>query len=386
MMLKKSIKPMALMIMATIAFGSAGVFALDYKVPEGANFKTARFSVSDIDSPGTEFSMLSEDGELIIHISDETILPFSDVNPNAWFHRSVEWAFQNGIMSGISETEFAPDGEMTRAMLVTVLWRYAGSPGSGEAPFADVESGIWYNTAVAWAAANGIVSGYNETTFGPSDPINREQMYTVLYRYMNFAGLSIELDDEMRLRQFADQDEISEWALDALFFMYDAGITFQLSTLDNNARPKEAATRGEIAGAIYFFDKYAFSPQQTDHFKVEYIRTNWHDRNSEITVISSFNAFNQLSSDLTDFLGNAYGQQYTDDFFMRRYLVIVSLEEPSGSIRHRVERVEENGDIVIVRLVPEIGTADMAGWDIIIELDKAFTPDIFNIVIIDEHF
>jgi len=201
-------------------------------------------------------------------------LPFEDVQSYDWFQNPVVWAFQNGIMSGISASEFAPSAEMTRAMLVTVLWRYAGMPDAGETAFADVTSDTWYSTAIAWATTNGIVMGYDETTFGVNDFVTREQMYTILYRYMNFAGLTIVLEDELRLRQFADEDEISDWAKEALFFMYDAGVMFRLSTLDFYARPQENAFRGEIAGAMYFFDMYAVlldsgqTPNDEPSFKV----------------------------------------------------------------------------------------------------------------------
>jgi len=184
-------------------------------------------------------------------------LSFNDVSVDDWFYVPVEWAFTNGIMQGVSATEFKPEATMTRAMLVTVLWRYEGEPKADDSAFTDVEAGSWYSGAVAWAAENGIVLGYDDGAFGVNDPINREQMYTILYRYMNFAEQSIALDEEMRLRQFADEDEISTWAKEAMFYMYDAGVMFRESSMDNNARPQDDAFRGEIAGAMYFYNMYA---------------------------------------------------------------------------------------------------------------------------------
>jgi len=317
-------KAAAIAVAAIMLFCPVVISAIDYNVPEGASTMNARFNVMDTDTPNVEFSMLSEDGELVIHINEETLiyfedfilvrdvleegqtlaevldgrnlvvtyavttrslppqtspisvkvmyegimplpgaadigLPFDDVDVNDWFFNPVVWAFENEIMNGVSGTKFAPEADMTRGMLVTVLWRYAGKPESGEVTFADAEKDAWYSGAVAWAAENDIVTGYNETTFGVNDHINREQMYTILYRYMNFAELSITLDEEMRVR-FADVEEISDWAAEAMHFMYDAGVMFTLSTTDNNAKPKENAFRGEIAGAMYFFDKYAVNP------------------------------------------------------------------------------------------------------------------------------
>ncbi|MCL2200666.1 MAG: S-layer homology domain-containing protein [Oscillospiraceae bacterium] len=182
-------------------------------------------------------------------------LPFKDVFEFDWFYDSVAWAFENEIMNGISETVFDPQANMTRAMLVTVLWRYAGEPDAGELVFEDVESGRWFSTAVAWANENEIVLGLSPTTFAPHAPVTREQMYTILYRYMNFAGLTVELEEEGGILQFDDEDEISDWALEAMYFMSDAGIMFRYSTMDLSARPQTHAFRGEIAGAMFFFDR-----------------------------------------------------------------------------------------------------------------------------------
>ena len=186
-----------------------------------------------------------------------TLHPFEDLDVNDWFFNAVVWAYENEIMNGVDDTVFAPDATTTRAMLVTVLWRYAGRPEAAtEAPFTDLVAD-WYQTAVAWAAENGIVEGLDETTFNPTGTINREQMYTILYRYMNTMGLNIELEEEMRLMQFADEEDISDWALDAMFFMFDAGVMFRYHDFDNYARPRDAASRGEIAGAMFFFNMFA---------------------------------------------------------------------------------------------------------------------------------
>jgi len=219
--MKKRFKVAIIMLVVVLmAFSSINVLAIDYHTPESG-------------------------------------MPFEDVHSYDWFYNPVVWVFQNGIMNGISDTNFAPNGEMTRAMLVTVLWRYADMPGANAVAFADVAGDTWYSEAIAWAATNGIVMGYDENTFGPNDFVNREQMYTILYRYMNFAGLTIILEDEMRLQQFADADNVSDWAKEAMYFMYDAGVMFRYSTLDVYARPQQNTSRGEIAGAMYFFDRFA---------------------------------------------------------------------------------------------------------------------------------
>ena len=181
-------------------------------------------------------------------------LPFHDVHSNEWFYNAVVWVYNQQIMNGINATTFQPHADMTRAMLVTVLWRYAGMPDANEPIFDDVASGRWYSTAVAWAHENGIVTGHSASTFGTNEPVNREQMYTILYRYMNFANLTISIEDDERLLRFSDESYISDWALDAMYLMNDAGILFMLSTMDTYANPKVNAFRGEIAAAMFFFD------------------------------------------------------------------------------------------------------------------------------------
>ena len=182
--------------------------------------------------------------------------PFVDIDYGDWFYDAVLWAYDKGIMNGINATRFDPYGTMTRAMLVTVLWRYADSPDAGIPSFEDVSRYRWYGTAVAWANESGIVTGISETEFAPNRPINRQEMYTILFRYMNFAGLDIPARD-MQLLKFADEADISNWALDSMYFMHDASVMHMLSESDMYARPLENAVRGEIAYAMFHFDAYA---------------------------------------------------------------------------------------------------------------------------------
>jgi len=197
----------------------------------------------------------------IVPTKADGVLPFNDVSQSDWFYTPLVWCYDNGVLNGISATEFAANGSMTRAMMVTVLWRYAGSnsdrvpAAAGGGQFSDVANDAYYYQAVNWATASKIVNGIGDDLFAPNDTITREQMYTILYRYMNFSGLTINLD-EPRV-QFADEDAISDWAKSAMHLMYDAGIMFRADDFDNYARPQDPALRGEIAGAMYFFDMYA---------------------------------------------------------------------------------------------------------------------------------
>lgn len=109
---------------------------------------------------------------------------FSDVPANAWYAEAVEYVRDNGLMSGTSSTTFSPNGTMTRAMLATTLYREAGSPSvSGTDAFTDTQDGAWYGDAVLWASQEGVVSGYGNGLFGTNDPVSREQIATILWRY-----------------------------------------------------------------------------------------------------------------------------------------------------------------------------------------------------------
>ena len=336
-------------------------------------------------------------------------LPFEDVQPHDWFYNPVVWAYNNGLMNGISNTEFAPNGYMTRAMLVTLLWRYDGMPNAGEAAFADVAADRWYSRAIAWAAENGIVTGYDETTFGVNDFITRQQMYTVLYRYMNFAGITIAVEDEMRLHQFADADDISGWAKDALHFMFDIGVMFRYHDFDFYARPREYALRGEIAGAIYFFSmrrteaEYSSPVDAGIDFIPRIIRTDaffWSlesgfpNHPATVRSMAELHAyigfFNQhvLSWNADGqavYMNNVVFDAYNEAFFENHALVIFFLAESSGSNSHRVDAVFANGDIYVTRIIPEIGTADMAGWHFLIEVDSLVVPEQFFVTVNNEY-
>ena len=112
---------------------------------------------------------------------------FRDVDEDAWYHEAVDYALDNGLMSGVSSREFAPGSTLTRAMVAQMLYSLEGKPAAGSADFADVAEGAWYADAISWAAGEGIVSGYGDT-FGPNDPITREQLAAILYRYAKNEG------------------------------------------------------------------------------------------------------------------------------------------------------------------------------------------------------
>ncbi len=176
---------------------------------------------------------------------------FSDLDAAAWYHDGVHWALENGVMNGMRPETFAPDVPVSRAMLVTMLWRQAGKPAaSGQIPFTDVMPGRWYTEAVRWAAERGIVKGYNAQTFGPDDAITREQISVILRRYASMQG-DMSPGGADQLGQYLDADQIAPWALDAMRWAVHAGLIQGVS--DELLGPKDGATRAQAATLLIRF-------------------------------------------------------------------------------------------------------------------------------------
>jgi len=178
---------------------------------------------------------------------------FADVAQNAWYYEAVKYVKENGLFGGVSATEFAPNVALTRAMLVTVLYRAEGEPEvEGESKFTDVADGQYYAKAVAWAQSNNIVNGISDTEFAPDANITREQMAAIIYRYASFKGAA-EISDAAL--DYSDLSDISEWAESAVAFCKTKNI---MTGKDNNEfKPLDKATRAEAATILqrYFTNK-----------------------------------------------------------------------------------------------------------------------------------
>lgn len=168
--------------------------------------------------------------------------PFSDVTMNDWYYGAVKFASENGIMNGTSDAIFNPNGDITRSMFVTVLHRIAGTPAAAKGAFTDVRSGSWYEAAVNWASANGIVNGTSATTFDPNATITREQMATILYRYAKFKNYDLKVG---QTRLFADSSDIADYAKDAMNWAADKGLI--TGSGDGTVTPKAYASRAQAA-------------------------------------------------------------------------------------------------------------------------------------------
>ena len=148
--------------------------------------------------------------------------PYYDVDTGRWYHEGVDYAIAHGLMNGVGKGAFEPESSMTRAMLVTVLWRYAGSPAEGTNTFVDVKPNQWYTQAVAWAAKYGVVNGVGHGMFEPDGNVTREQMAAILYRYAN--GVGIDTSARGNLAAFPDRNQVSSYAVDALSWCNAKGI------------------------------------------------------------------------------------------------------------------------------------------------------------------
>jgi len=180
---------------------------------------------------------------------------FTDVQSSDWFYSDVGYMVENSLMYGTSSTQFSPNKAITRGMIVTILWRIAGTPdvnsefGNQNSEFKDVDAGTWYTDAVKWAASNGIVSGYGDGTFGPNDNITREQFAMMLYRYEHVSGrIPVSVAD---YPAFADGDKISGYATFSVNALVRQGIIN--GKAGNLFDPQGMATRAESAAMLARF-------------------------------------------------------------------------------------------------------------------------------------
>ena len=174
---------------------------------------------------------------------------FIDIAPDAWYTDAVQYAYDNGLMTGTAEDTFAPNATTTRGMIVAILHRLEGEPAAQDAGFSDVADGSWYASAVAWAKETGIVNGYSDSTFGPNDAITREQMAAILMNYAEYKGQDVTASAD--LSGYADAEDISSWATDALAWANAEGLINGMS--DDELAPQGSATRAQVAAILQRF-------------------------------------------------------------------------------------------------------------------------------------
>ena len=183
------------------------------------------------------------------------IAPYTDAAPTAWYHDGVHYCIDNGLMQGVSSTQFLPDGSTTRAQLVTILWRLEGAPAArGDETFLDAADGAWYTAAVRWAAGEGIVRGYGDGHFGPDDAVTREQMVAILYRFAQYKGADVSVGGDTNILSFSDAAAVSEYAVPAMQWACGSGLVAGVAQEGGLALvPKGTTTRAQAATLMMRF-------------------------------------------------------------------------------------------------------------------------------------
>ena len=179
-------------------------------------------------------------------------LPFDDVDDGDWFADAVRFVYENGMMNGTGDTTFAPDATTSRSMIVTILYRLEGEPVVDDAmDFSDVAGDAWYTDAVRWAAGEGIIGGYGNSLFGSDDPVTREQLAAILYRYAVYKGYDVSIGEDTNLLSYDDFEDLSEYAIPAMQWACGAGIVN--GTSESTLTPQGEAERAQVAAMLMRF-------------------------------------------------------------------------------------------------------------------------------------
>ena len=174
------------------------------------------------------------------------IEPYTDAVNTAWYHDGVHFCLESGLMAGVSAASFLPDGSVTRAQVVTILWRQEGRPAVNYAmQFKDVPAGEWFTEAVRWAVSSGVVTGYSDTAFGPNDTITREQFAAILYRYAQYKGMDVSAGGDTDILGFDDAPSISAYAVPAIRWACGSGIISGVSA--RTLAPQGLTSRAQAA-------------------------------------------------------------------------------------------------------------------------------------------
>ena len=180
-------------------------------------------------------------------------LPFTDVKSSDWFYGDVEYVYGKNLMTGTTATSFGPYVNTTRGMIVTILYRMEGQPEvNGTCTFTDVEAGMYYEKAIIWAAANGIVDGYGSGKFGPKDEITRQQLAAILWRYAKLKGYDVSVGEDTNILSYNDATEVAEYAVPALQWACGAGL---IQGDNGSLRPAGKATRCQVAAILHRFSE-----------------------------------------------------------------------------------------------------------------------------------
>ena len=237
---------------APLGAENAGYWANLYHFDEDAGKMTFE-TAAPIGDDGSVSLPLSHASQYAIVIDDHNhgvvTLPFTDVSDSDWFYDPVCFVFENGLMTGTSDTTFEPNTHLSRAMLVAVLHRLEGSPAASGGDFTDVADGDWYAQAVNWAASVGVVNGFDDGTFQPNTAITREQLAAILRNYAAYKGLDVSASGD--LSAYTDANSVSDWAKESVTWAVGEHLISGIT--DDTLVPQACATRAQVAAILQRF-------------------------------------------------------------------------------------------------------------------------------------
>ena len=290
----------------------------------------------------------------------DAALPFTDVADTAWYADAVQYVYENGLMTGVSESEFGPDGTATRGQIVTILWRLAGSPVVNYAMrYADMDEGAWYGEAVRWAASTGVVTGYSESSFGPNDAITREQLAAILYRYVKTQGQGFTGMWYFPLR-YDDAASISSWADEAMHWCVMKGLLN--GTSETALSPQLTATRAQLATILQRFCELPKDTASKSAAQTAYDRASTY-----LTAAVSAPRYGSLGGEWT-VLALARGGADTETAYFTGYCAALeqTVREANGVLSER--KYTEYSRVILALSALGKDARDVAGFDLTLPL------------------
>ena len=290
----------------------------------------------------------------------DAALPFTDVADTAWYADAVQYVYENGLMTGVSESEFGPDGTATRGQIVTILWRLAGSPVVNYAMrYADADEGAWYGEAVRWAASTGVVTGYSESSFGPNDAITREQLAAILYRYVKTQGQGFTGMWYFPLR-YDDAASISSWADEAMHWCVMKGLLN--GTSETALCPRATATRAQLATILQRFCELPKDTASKSAAQTAYDRASTY-----LTAAVSAPRYGSLGGEWT-VLALARGGADTETAYFTDYYAALeqTVREANGVLSER--KYTEYSRVILALSALGKDARDVAGYDLTLPL------------------
>lgn len=285
---------------------------------------------------------------------------FADVPAAAWYADAVQYVYENGLMTGVSESEFAPDSTATRGQIVTILWRLAGSPVVNYAMrYADADEGAWYGEAVRWAASTGVVTGYTESSFGPNDAITREQLAAILYRYIKTQGQGFTGMWYFPLR-YDDAASISDWADEAMHWCVMKGVLN--GTGETTLSPQLTATRAQLAAILRRFCELPKDTASKSAAQTAYDRAS-----AYLTAAVSAPRYGSLGGEWT-VLALARGGADTETSYFTDYYAALeqTVRENKGVLSER--KYTEYSRVILALSALGKDARDVAGFDLTLPL------------------